>query len=184
MPNQPTVTTLGGTKKQEINSKCIDLCKFYITAIYQLRAETFYKIGDYQNSIKEIYNSKENNSETFDVEFPFGDDDLIHLACNYVKLNDFQKAKSYLDKVGKGYYITTFIWANYYEVVGKKNIALDAYIGIKNQKESDHYFYYKDALQRIEELNRPNSKLLTELYYPSNRSDNEICITDNNIIGK
>ena len=33
VPNQLTALAVSGTMKQEINSKCISLCKFYITAI-------------------------------------------------------------------------------------------------------------------------------------------------------
>jgi tetratricopeptide (TPR) repeat protein len=148
-------------------------------ALYDLRAETFYKVGEYQKSIDEIYNAAKNNQETLGGKFLFGDNDFIHLACNYVKLQDLKAAKQYLDSAEKGWYITDFIWANYYEVVNKKEDAFKVYRKILKQDERDHYYFYKDAQDRIDELAKQNPKLLTELFYPSDRPDNEICETDN-----
>lgn len=148
-------------------------------SLFDLRAETFYKNGEYQNSIKEIYKAAKNNQESLGGEFSFGTEGYIHLACNYVKLNDFPKAKSYLDSAGRILYIANYVNANYYEVVGNRMKALQAYNAIKNDKSINHYYYYQDALKRIEELNKPSPKLLHELFYPSSRSDNPICKDDN-----
>lgn len=150
-----------------------------LSSLFELRAETFYKKGDYQSSIKEIYKEAQNTQETFGGKFSLGTQDCIHLACNYVKLNDFSKAKTFLDSAGRGWYIADYVNANYYEVVDNKTKALQAYIEIKNDKSIDHYYYYQDALKRIEELNKPAPKLLNELFYPSARSDNPICKDDN-----
>jgi hypothetical protein len=151
-----------------------------LSSLFDLRAETFYRKGDFQNSIREIYKAAKNMQEAyFDKEFSLGADDCIHLACNYVKLNDFPKAKTFLDSAGRGSYISDYVYANYYEVVGNKTKALQAYLEIKNDKSIDHYYHYQDALRRIEELNKPAPKLLSELFYPSARSDNPICRTDN-----
>lgn len=148
-------------------------------SLFELRAETFYRIGEYENSIKEIYNDEQNNVETLKGEFSFSSQDCIHLACNYAKLKDYGKTKTFIDSAGRGWYIVDFINANYYELIGDKDKALKAYLQIKNDKSIDHYEYYQDALKRIAELNKPKPKLLDELFYPSARSDNEICKTDN-----
>ncbi len=148
-------------------------------SLFELRAETYYKSGEYQNSINEIYNDEKNNQESLGGKFSFSSQDCIHLACNYVKLKDYKKAKLYLDSAGLGWYICDYVNANYYEVIGQKNKALQAYIEIKNDKSIDHYDYYQEALKRIVELSNPNPILLDELFYPSARSDNPICKTDN-----
>ncbi len=148
-------------------------------SLFGLRAETFYKKGDYQSSIKEIYKAAKNNQENFGGNLSFGTEDCIHLACNYVKLNDFPKAKAFLDSAGRGSYISDYVNANYYEIIGNKRKALQTYLEIKNDKSIDHYYYYQDALKRIEELNKRTPKLLNELFYPSARSDNLICKDDN-----
>ena len=148
-------------------------------SLYDLRAETFYKIGEFSKSIEEIYNSERNNQETLGGKFSFGSSDCIHLACNYVKLKDYKKARLYIDSAGKGWYITDFILANYYEVIGDKEQAISAYQEILAQDEHDHYSFYKDAQKRVDELSKLNPKLLNELFYPSDRTDIEICKTDN-----
>ncbi len=150
-----------------------------LSCLFDLRAETFYKMGGYQNSIREIYKKGKSNQEALGGRFSLGHQDCIHLACNFVKLKDFQKARIFLDSVAKGWYIVDYVISNYYEVIGNKDKALQSYYDIKKQESRDHYYYYKDALKRIEELNKPNPKLLNELYYPSDRPDNEICKTDN-----
>ena len=148
-------------------------------SLYDLRAETLYKIGQYSKSIEEIYNSERNNQETLGGNFSFGSSDCIHLACNYVKLQDYNKARQYIDSAGKGWYITDFILANYYEVISNKKQAIKAYQDILAQEDLNHYYFYKDAQERLNELSKPNPKLLTELFYPTDRPDNEICKTDN-----
>ncbi len=148
-------------------------------SLYDLRAETFYKMGEFSKAIEEIYNSETNNHEKLGGKFSFGSSDCIHLACNYIKLLDYNKARQLIDSAGRHWYITDFILANYYEVIGNKEQAIKEYNEILRQDDHDHYFFYKDAQKRANELSKKNSKLLTELFYPSNRPDNEICKNDN-----
>jgi hypothetical protein len=149
-----------------------------LRSLHDLRAETFYRMGKYQSSIAEIYKTGK-DSPGSDGEFYFGDAGFIHLACNYVKLKDLQKAKLFLDSANTGWYITDYVVANYYEVAGKKDKALQAYYNIVKEESHDHYYFYRDALMRIQELKKANPALLTELFYPSERPDEEICQTDN-----
>jgi tetratricopeptide (TPR) repeat protein len=150
-----------------------------LNLLFDLRAETFYRNGEYQHSIREIFRTIEVMHERIGGQLSPGEPYCIQLACNFVKLKDYQKAKIWLDSAGRSWYITDYIHANYYEVIGNKNKALQLYKEIKEDKSKDHYYYYQDALKRIEELNKPNSKLLKELFYPSERTDKDICYTDN-----
>ena len=171
------------TLKTEPDSDCIRWNK--LGDLYDLRAETFYRMGKYQNSIEEIYNNGKNHPDGI---YPDGrrviNDKLLltnthyaRLACNYVKLQDFQKAKTYLDSV-KNYAIKDYVIANYYEVIGEKDRALQIYYEIKKEMSRNHSLkweqdLYQGSLMRIEELNKPNPKLLTELFYSSHRPDNK-----------
>jgi len=147
--------------------------------LYELRAETFYKSGKFQQSIEEIYKIEKNYQETLGGRFSFGQKECIHLACNYIKLGDYSKAKKYIDSAGNGYYIADFILANYFEVIRNKELALNVYNQILAQEEHDHYYYYQDAKKRVVELRKKNPDLLTELFYPSDRPDDEVCNADN-----
>ena len=148
-------------------------------SLYSLQAETYYKLGEYKKSITSILNNAKNTQENLGGDLYFSDNLSIQLACNYVKLNDFKKAENYLNKASKGYFITDYIFANYYEVLGNKTKALKAYNDILKEDDHDHYFYYIEAQKRFNELSKPNPILLKELFYPSDRPDNEICKTDN-----
>jgi len=53
--------------------------------LYDLRAETFYRLGKYEYSINEIYKDQKNTQLRFGGNFSFGTTNCIHLACNYVK---------------------------------------------------------------------------------------------------
>ena len=84
-----------------------------------------------------------------------------------------------MNKASSGWYITDYVYANYYEVIGSKTKAITAYNKILKKENLDHYYFYKDAQKRMNELTKTNPKLLNELFYPSDRSDNKICKTDN-----
>lgn len=138
-----------------------------------LRVETFYRMGEYEKSTKEIINFSKNETDNY-----LGDADYIHLACNYVKLGDLKKAEEYLSQAGKGWYITEFINANFYEVLGEKDLAIKKYEEIVSNILRDHYYHYKHSQKRLIELKSANPILLTELFYPTDRPDAEITISD------
>lgn len=129
------------------------------------KAELLYNLGEYEKSIKEL---KIGTS---------GDDD-IGLVCNYVKLKKFDKAKRVLDSI-PDYTFNTFIYANFYETIGKKNEAENIYRTIEKDKSIKHYVYYKLAVNRLGELKKNNSKLLNEIYFPTGNPSFEICDSDN-----
>jgi len=143
-----------------------------MTSLHNLRAETFYKMGKYDESITEIYNDAKNDTLILNGELYIGDNSSIHLACNYVKTKNYKKAKQYLDNANKGWYITNYIWANYFEVINDTTKAINTYNKILKENNKDHYSYYSDSQKRINELKKPNPQLLNELYYPSDRPDN------------
>src|SRR6218665_1003268 len=137
-------------------------------SLNSLKAELFYRLGKYSESIKEL--------ETYD--YISGDRATKH-AANYIKLKDKTKAKSYIDKIGKGFYIYDYALGNYYESIGNKAEALKIYDSIKQNKQIKHYAYYKLAVNRFEELQKSNPKLLDEIYFPTGNPSFEIADSDN-----
>jgi tetratricopeptide (TPR) repeat protein len=146
--------------------------------LYNLRAELFYRLGDYNRSIEEIRKDQENNRIAIGVT-DLGADGHNSLACNYIRLKDYNKAKVHLDSAGKGYYLADYLQGNYYEIKGNKKEALKTYNEIKKDKQIKHYVYYGLAIKRINELNKKDSKLLDELYYPPSDPDFDIADSDN-----
>ncbi len=134
--------------------------------LHYLKAELFYKLGNYHNSLLEL--------EAYDYK---SGDAAAAYAANYVKLKDFKKAKSFIDNIGN--YIYDYALGNYYESVGNKATALKVYYEIKKDKSIKHYAYYKLAVNRYEELKKSNSKLLNEIYFPTGNPSFEICDSDN-----
>nr|WP_315149274.1 DUF5301 domain-containing protein [uncultured Flavobacterium sp.] len=128
----------------------------------------FYKIGDYNKSIIELKSGNHN----------YGYDEVAY-AANYIKLKDFKNAKISIDGIPKWIRNTNYATANYYECIGNKTEALKIYTAIKNDKSIKHYFYYKLAVNRFIELQKSNSKLLNEIYFPTNNPSFEICDSDN-----
>lgn len=133
-----------------------------------LKAELYYKLGQYENSISEL---EKEDYKSMDYAAAY--------AANYVKLKQLEKAKSFVDSIGKGFYIYDYVLGNYNEVIGNKKGALKIYGEIKNNKEIKHYAYYKWAVARFEELNLDNPKLLNETYFPTKNPNFDIADSDN-----
>ncbi|WP_162127682.1 hypothetical protein [Flavobacterium phycosphaerae] len=77
------------------------------------------------------------------------------------------------------YTFNTFIYANFYETVGKKKEALEIYKNIQKQTEISHFVYYKLAVKRITELEKQNPTLLDSVYFETGRPDFKVCEVDN-----
>lgn len=137
-------------------------------SLHSLKAELFYRIGKYSESITEL--------ETYDY---ISGDRATKLAANYIKLKDKTKAKSFIDKIGKGFYIYDYALGNYYESIGEKMQAYKIYDSIKQDKRIKHYAYYKLAVNRFEELQKDNPKLLNEIYFPTGNPSFDIADSDN-----
>lgn len=131
----------------------------------RFKAELFYNIGDYEKSINELKIGTSGNDE-------------IGLICNYVKLKRFDKAKRILDSI-PNYTYNTFIYANFYECIGKKDEAQKIYKTIQKDKGINHFVYYKLAVQRLNELEKQNPILLNSIYYETGRPDFERYESDN-----
>lgn len=138
------------------------------SSINYFKAELYYKMGKYDQSIKEL------DKEGYD-ELNYG----AAYAANYVKLKRFDKAKVAIDKIGKGYYIYDYVLGNYNEVIGNKKEAKIIYKEIKENKEIKHYAYYPWAVARFEELNKTSPKLLDETYFPTQNPSFDIADSDN-----
>jgi hypothetical protein len=132
-----------------------------------LKAEIYYRKGEFEKSLFELNKDDYKHSDI-----------ATALAANYVKLKDFNKAKSFIDSIGKGYYIYDYALGNYYESIGDKDEALRVYTEIKKDKEIKHYAYYKLAVERFNELKKDNPKLLNEIYFPTGNPSFEICDSD------
>lgn len=137
-------------------------------SLHSLKAELFYRIGKYSESITEL--------ETYDY---ISGERATKLAANYIKLKDKTKAKSFIDKIGKGFYIYDYALGNYNESIGNKTEALKIYDSIKQNKQIKHYAYYKLAVNRLEELQKSSPKLLNEIYFPTGNPSFDISDSDN-----
>lgn len=138
--------------------------------LHYLKAELYYKKSEYKKSIIEL---------DFDDDYDFvSGDRACAYAANYLKLKQLDKAKSFVDSIGKGYYIYDYALANYNESIGNKNEAFKIYSEIKNDKSIKHYAYYKLAVNRLEELQKDNPKLLNEIYFPTGNPSYDIADSD------
>lgn len=138
------------------------------TSLNYLKAELYYKLGNYNQSIKELKKKDYDSGET-----------AAALAANYVKLKQFDKAKLYVEKIGPGFYIYDYALGNYYETVGNRKEALKIYGEIKTNKEIKHYAYYPLAVARYDELAKEKPVLLDEIYFPTANPSFDIADSDN-----
>ncbi|WP_432671275.1 tetratricopeptide repeat protein [Flavobacterium sp. SM2513] len=130
-----------------------------------LKAELLYNMGKYERSIDILKMGTSRHDE-------------VGLVCNYVKLKKFDEAKRILDSI-PNYTFNTFIYANFYETIGKKAEALKIYKSIQKDKGINHFVYYKLAVERINELEKETPTLLNSVYYETGRPDFEVCDADN-----
>jgi tetratricopeptide (TPR) repeat protein len=132
-------------------------------SLHYLKAEIFYKIGKYKESINELNFENDKTGEA-----------AIAYAANYVKLKDFKKAKSFIDSIGNqnGDY---YALGNYYESIGDKTSALKTYkYNLEDDKSRKHFIYYIWTQKRVEVLEK-NKPLLNEVFFPTGNPNFEIC---------
>ena len=131
--------------------------------LHYLKAELFYKIGNYKESINELNFEDYKNGEA-----------AIAFAANYVKLRNFKSAKTFIDNIGNinGHY---YALGNYYESIGDKTSALKTYKYIlEDDKSRKHFIYYQWTEKRVKELEK-NMPLLNEIFFPTGNPSFEIC---------
>lgn len=151
------------TNKNETGKYRARIIPFVESKLHYLKAELFYKIGKYKESINEL-----------DYENDKTRDAAIAYAANYVKLKDFKAAKSFIDSIGNwnGNY---YALGNYYESVGDKSSALKTYkYNLEDDKSRKHFIYYIWTQKRVEELEK-NRPLLNEIFFPTRNPSFEIC---------
>ena len=135
--------------------------------LHYLKAELFYKIGKYKESIGEL-----------NFEDDKTGDAAIAYAANYVKLKDFKTAKTFIDSIGN-WNGDDYALGNYYESKGDKTSALKIYrVTIQEDKSRKHFAYYKWTAKRIEDLEK-NKPLLNEIFFPTGNPSFEVCDSDN-----
>ncbi|MDX6183788.1 hypothetical protein SGQ44_15915 [Flavobacterium sp. Fl-77] len=134
--------------------------------LHYLKAELFYKLGEFSKSIKEL------NTD----QYKQGDAAAAY-AANYIKLKDYKRARLFIDSIGN--YISDYARGNYYESMGNKIAALKIYHSIRKNKSIKHYEFYKLTIARLNELNKNNPKLLNEIYFPTGNPAFKICDSDN-----
>lgn len=134
-------------------------------SLYPLRAELLYKNRQYRKSIDEItkHHIEVLNSSYMDETY------FIILACNYVKLNQIDSAKNYLDSIRQYHNISDFLFGNYYEIIRNKDSAIIEYRKINHHNTQ----FYSLAQKRLEELKLSKLKYTNQLFYPSERKNFE-----------
>ena len=148
---------------QTLNSRdSLNIAKNKLDYLFSLRAEIFYREEEHRKSIKEIIDNAEIHLGT---PLLSSHDNLV-LACNYVKLKEYEVALEQIIKAGKGYYISDFILGNFYENTGEILKAKEIYSEII-EKGRSQYKFYELAQNRLIELKKESPKLLTELYFPT-----------------
>ena len=121
-----------------------------------LKAEIFYNIGEYNKSIEEL----ELLDNSRDV--------VIAIICNYVQLNKLKEAKLLIDNNLKPFLaFDEFIFANYLEVINKKDEALAKYRKIYSDISNKRFFFYTLTNERISELEKKSPNLLKKIYFPT-----------------
>ncbi|MEL1249038.1 tetratricopeptide repeat protein [Flavobacterium helocola] len=139
--------------RSEVSKMCQDQISYF-------KAEIFYKNGNFKESIKQINNS------IGKYPYVFGDN-ATALAANYVKLKDYESAKSYIDSLRKGDYIYHYANAQYYECIKNKEKAIEFYQSIVNDSSKKRRFYFKIAQNRLKELNKNNVVFESEIIFPT-----------------
>lgn len=145
------------TSKSHLRSEVSKMCQDQIS---YFKAEIFYKNGNFEESIKQINNS------IGEYPYVFGDN-ATALASNYVKLKDYESAKSYIDSLRKGDYIYRYANAQYYECIKNKEKAIEFYQSIVNDSSEKRRFYFKIAQIRLKELHKNNVIFESEIIFPT-----------------
>ncbi len=145
------------TSKSHLRSEVSKMCQDQIS---YFKAEIFYKNGNFKESIKQINNSIR------EYPYVFGDN-ATALASNYIKLKDYESAKSYIDSLRKGDYIYHYANAQYYECIKNKEKAIEFYQSIVNDSSEKRRFYFKIAQNRLKELNKNNVVFESEIIFPT-----------------
>ena len=92
------------------------------------------------------------------------------MASNYMKLKMYDSAHIILLKESPGYYLYDYEWANYYEMIGKKDSAIQLYRNILAEDwigNGNYETLKNNSIKRLA-LVLSNKEALTDLYFPTN----------------
>ncbi len=146
----------------ELNNEVTSFCEAQTN---YFKAEIFYKNGNYQKSIDELKKSSFFGIITGDV--------ATGIAANYIKLEKYDKAKIFVDSIGKAYYLYDYALANYYESIKSKNEAIKIYRKIIADKAHQNQFIYKSSKLRLEKMKEENPVFLNEIIFPTRKPGKE-----------
>lgn len=149
------------TNNKETNIYKLPLKEEIKESLNYLKAELYYKIGQYNSSLAIL-----NNGDYT------GCDNALAKAANYTKLKKHDMALSLIDSTNCD--IKDYALGNYYETIGDKINAIKVYNKIKNDNKVKHYTYYELTTNRLNELSKSNAKLLDDMYFPTGYPSYEI----------
>lgn len=148
--------------KSDFHSDVAYLCAEQIN---YFKAEMFYKSENFQKSINELHKLSGSGIITGDV--------AAGIAANYIKLNEYEKARAFVDSIGKGNYLYNYALANYYESIKAKNDAVKIYQNITAKKSDQKRFFYKASILRLREMRKDKPKFLHEIVFPTRKPGEE-----------
>ena len=141
-------------KTDDIIKTDTSLDKFDIAELYFIKGDIYYHEADYQKALGQFSGSL----KAAGIDAPKY---LAARAGAYIKLKEFDKAHDDLNKAAEVNYDYDWNIGNYYEIIGKKDSAASYY-----HKLYEHdTIFYKSCMDRIIELNNPETKLFTELIF-------------------
>lgn len=125
-----------------------------ISELHFIKGDIYYRIDSLQKALTEFTTSGQ--------EYSMGTPkDLAARAGVFLKLKQYDNAFADLNKATEINYDYFWNLGNYYEVIGNIDSATSCY----NRLYNHDTITYKFCLDRINELNNPKTKLLTELVY-------------------
>ena len=126
--------------------------------LHYLKGEIFYRLGMYSKSLNEFRATPVNGN--------------ITIASNYMKLKMYDSAYIFLSEESPGYYLYDYEWANYYEMIGKKDSAIQLYKNIlaQNWIGNGNYETLKNNTKNRLASVLSNKEVLTNLYFKTNNS--------------
>jgi len=122
-----------------------------ISELHFIKGDIYYRIDSLQKSITEFTT----------VGVDYSPKHLAARASAYLKLKQYDNALTDLKKAAE--INSDFFWniGNYYEVIGNKDYAISCYTKLYNRDT----MIYKFCQDRITELKKPTTELLTELVF-------------------
>ncbi|MEP7255860.1 MAG: hypothetical protein ABI666_08775 [Ferruginibacter sp.] len=161
-----SISDTNSNKALELADKYINLYKdsikrrgFSVSEIEDLhyfKGEIFYQLGMYKNSLNEFKSTPVNGNYA--------------MASNYMRLKMYDSAHIILLQESPGYYLYDYEWANYYEIIEKKDSAIKLYRNILAEEwiNNGNYETLKNNAKKRLNSVLSTKETLTGLYFPTN----------------